>query len=186
MYAVLRSSEFFERYKKELTPGEFKFITKAYRTSDDSVAVYLKENEYDCYFQLPCYQSNTLPENRKDIFLLRKNTLRDVSGLEEISGGRLKVPIKLLEVWRNPYKESDNIIKTTPITKEVIEVMIPDEPTKETRADKIKRLSLEINERTHNLELIIERLNVLTEKALESEKNLIQALEMINYAENTS
>lgn len=193
MYESLRSGEFFDRYKEELTPGGFRFITKAYRSSDNTVAIYPKENDVDCFFQLPNYQLTKVPKKRRYIFLLRKNSLNSLEEKGELQDGRIKIPVKLLEIWKDPYEDSEEIEEV----KEVKEVEVKTDDrsdekpaitdtedmseSKETRVEKLKRLNQEVDEAIKKLESTLENIKSLQKKADKAEKELNETLISLGY-----
>jgi hypothetical protein len=170
MYEILTSKEFFDKYEDKLVPGEFKFITKAFRQSDKTVALFEKENTIDCYFQMPGYKSTKVPENRKHIYKLSKGSVTKDSGFLLMDDGRYKIPMDKLDIWDNPYSHND-IVFEEPIRDDVPNVYKTE--MKESLIDKLTRLDREVDEKVKRLESAIEALVRMEEK-------IIKTLEKLN------
>jgi hypothetical protein len=171
MHEILTSKDFYEKYKDSLIPGEFKFITKAYRQSDNTIAIFEKENNVDCYFQLPNYKTTRVPDKRKWVYKLPKGYIK-TNGHIEMDDGRYKIPVDDLELWRNPYTPDEPMVEK--VNKEFVEQFTP-EPVKEPLLDRMKRLEKEAEERCEKLELAIEKMRKMEEKITETLSKLSHA-----------
>lgn len=173
MYEVLNNKSFFEKFKDELTPGEFKFITKAFRRSDNTVAIFDEENNVDCYFQLPSYKTTKLPEDRRWIYKLSKGSIKKGSYIL-MEDNRYKIPVDSLTIWKDPYNEPIGFKNSIGLSGN------SQEKTKEQTAhkhdesllEKIDRLSTEVEERIERLETAIKKLIDIEEKVLKALKKI--------------
>ena len=101
-YPVLTPSEFFNKYR-DVTGSDVRFVTKAYNHTDDTVALYPSEIEKDCYFQLKKFDEDHVPEDRRFIYFLPKNSVPD-SAL--VDGERYKIRSSELKIFQDPYTDT--------------------------------------------------------------------------------
>jgi len=164
MYEVLTSGQFYKQYQNDLVPGEFKFITKAYRQSDNTIAIFKSENNVDCYFQLPGYKSLLVPENRCSIYRLKKGYI-DENPHIPMDDERYKIPVGELELWNNPYVNEVEFPDDK--VPEVVEKKEEDVP-KESIFKRVERLTREAYERADKLEESIKKMQEMEDKILET------------------
>lgn len=163
MYEVLNSSSFYKQFRKELNPGEFKFIVKAFKQSDSTVAIYDSENNVDCYFQLPGYKSTKVPENRCFIYKLRKGFVNDNPHIP-MEDGRYKIPVDSLELWRNPYVDEIEFKET----KKEVEIEKKEENVPEGIFERVERLTGQAKEKADSLEEAIKKMQEMEDKILKT------------------
>ena len=154
MNKVLDNLQFYNRYKNDLTAGSFKFITKAYHGKDKTVAVFPSEIKCDCYFQLPTFSSREVPDNRKYIYRLKKDSLVLSRYLTD-AAGKIRVPVVDLEIWSDPYAEVVSVMPettentATPTIKQEVEKHLVDNTplvVKLAQAkERVKSIMLELN-----------------------------------------
>lgn len=171
MHEILTSKDFYEKFKDSLVPGEFKFITKAYRQSDNTIAIFEKENKIDCYFQLPNYKTTRVPDKRKWIYKLPKGYIES-SGHIEMDDGRYKIPVDDLDLWANPYSELNEEEKGE--KPPAIEFHEP-KPSKEPIFDRLQRLEKDAEEQIERLEAAIKKMSEMEEKILATLSKLSHA-----------
>jgi hypothetical protein len=114
MERILTSLEFHEKYEDKLEPGQYKFIVAAFNEKEETVAIYPDENKFDCFFQLPSYKTKNVPNNRRFIYKLNKNTIQN-KNYRILSDGRYKIDVKELEVWDDPYAKEEDIVPETEV-----------------------------------------------------------------------
>jgi hypothetical protein len=103
-YKVLDYKQFFEKYNKN--HKDSRFINKAYSETGNSVAVFAQELKYDCYFQLPDYGKDVVPDNRRYIYFIPANGHENIPHkLGKFSNGKDKVSISIehLKMFADPY-----------------------------------------------------------------------------------
>jgi hypothetical protein len=174
MYEILTSKQFYEKYQDKLKPGEFRFITKAFRQSDNTVALFEKENYNDCYFQLPGWKTTQVPENRRWIYKLPKNSIKPGRYIE-MEDGRYKIPVSELDLFSDPYEDEpvfDDFVQQfqeakSPPTEEV-------KKEEMTLLEKIELLEKQIDMKVNNLEALLQRLIAM-------EKKVSEALQRLEY-----
>ncbi len=159
-YKILTSGEFYDKYSDKLTPGLFKFITAAYRQSDNTIAIFPSENNVDCYFQLPTYKTTTVPFKRRYIYKLNKETISKCNFLI-LEDGRYKIPVTELELFADPYDESlsVNFIEVEKkIEQEVADL------NKEPEETDLERVARELEEAINRATELTNKLNELSDK----------------------
>lgn len=110
-YQVLHYKEFFEKFK--LTSDTSRFISKAYKKTNNTVSVFEDELDKDCYFQCPDYGESYVPEERRYIYLLKANTYNSLPYTINTAGNKKRYSINIdnLIVFADPYNNGvDDII----------------------------------------------------------------------------
>ena len=161
MNNVLTNLEFYENYKHKISPGKFKFITQAYKLRDKTVAIFPNENNVDCYFQLPTYGTRTVPDVRRYIYKLNKESVSSGKFLTD-SSGRIVIPVNDLIIWDDPYSSKEEVVEDIVIKEENKDEEIT---TEIEREDSVQiDLLTQLEEAQARAEKIINDLNSLSSK----------------------
>lgn len=119
-YSPLTEQEFYENFKKYLSLGEkddFIFTTRAYYQSDNVVAIYENEGKKHCYFQLPNYKTKLIPHDRRYIYYLPENSVKELSK-GKAPDGRDNIEVSKLIPVVDPYTNKEILEKAGVIVDE--------------------------------------------------------------------